>query len=142
MLERLVIVAVASLTCISIAAADDVLDGQAVFKNCAPCHEIGPTAHNRVGPILKGLDGRRAGTVAGYPYSPATRYSGIVWTEFEFKDYVKNPKAKVPGTKMPFTGLTNQRDIDNLWSFLKQYQSDGAMVPLTAETRPQPVRSN
>jgi cytochrome c len=96
-----------------------------LFKVCAPCHEIGVNARNKVGPILNGLDGRPAGSVAGYSYSPATKKSGIVWREAVFRKYLKDPSAMVPGSRMFFTGLSDEKGLDDLWDFVKQYGPDG-----------------
>ena len=64
-------------------------------------------AKNAVGPVLNGLIGRHSGSVEGYNYSEANKNSGITWDEATFKEYIKNPKAKIPGTKMIFPGLTS-----------------------------------
>ncbi len=105
--------------------AQDVAAGKTAFNKCAACHAIGENAKNKVGPELNGLDGRKAGSVEGYSYSAANKDSGITWNEAEFKDYIKAPKAKIPGTKMAFAGITKQSEIDNLWAFLAQFDKDG-----------------
>jgi cytochrome c len=89
------------------------------------CHAIGEGAKNKVGPELNGLDGRHSGVVEGYAYSDANKKSGITWNEAEFKEYIKNPKAKVPGTKMVFAGITKQSELDNLWAYVSQFDKDG-----------------
>ena len=61
----------------------------------------------------------------GYSYSEANKNSGLTWDEATFREYIKNPKAKVPGTKMIFPGLTNEADIDNILAYLKQFGPDG-----------------
>jgi cytochrome c len=91
-----------------IAAAQDIGKGATVFKQCAACHKIGPGATNGVGPELNGLDGRHSGSVPSYSYSDANKNSGIVWDEATFEQYIKDPKAKVPGTKMLFAGIKNE----------------------------------
>jgi cytochrome c len=63
--------------------------------------------------------------VEGYSYSPANKSSGITWDEANLKEYLKNPKAKVPGTKMIFAGLPNEKDVDDVIAYLKQYGPDG-----------------
>jgi cytochrome c len=78
-----------------------------------------------VGPVLNGLIGRKSGSVEGYSYSEANKTSGLTWDEATFKDYIKNPKAKIPGTKMIFPGLTNQADIDNVTAYIKQFDATG-----------------
>lgn len=108
------------------AAADgDAALGQKVFLKCKACHQIGATAKNAVGPELNGLFGRHSGAVEGYKYSDANKNSGIVWDEAVFREYIHNPKAKVPGTKMAFPGLKDDQDIDNLIAYLKQFGADG-----------------
>ena len=107
------------------AAAQDVEKGQRSFNKCLPCHAIGPGAENKVGPDLNGLDGRRAGTVANFNYSDANKNSGLVWNEATFKDYIRSPQAKIPGTKMVFAGITNPQEIDDLWAYIKQFNAEG-----------------
>jgi cytochrome c len=139
MLKRPTIIVVALLAANGSPVAADLTAGKTLFKVCAPCHEIGVNARNRVGPILNGLDGRPAGTVAGYPYSSAIKYSGIVWRERVFKKYLKNPSAMVPGTTMFFTGLLDEAGLDDLWSFVKQYGPDGIVSPSAEQTHDAPA---
>jgi cytochrome c len=107
------------------AAAQDAAAGEQIFKKCHACHNVGETAKNAVGPVLNGIVGRAAGTYAGYNYSDANKNSGITWDEATLKVYLKDPKAKVPGTKMTFPGLPNDADIDNVIAYLKQFGPDG-----------------
>ncbi len=106
--------------------AQDVAAGEQSFKKCAPCHKIGPDAQNSVGPELNGLDGRKSGSAPGYSYSEANKSSGITWNQETFEQYIKDPRAKVPGTKMFFPGIKNETEIHNLWAYLKQFKSDGS----------------
>jgi cytochrome c len=139
MLKRPTIIVVALLTANGIAGAADLTAGRTLFKVCAPCHEIGVNARNRVGPILNGLDGRPAGTVPGYSYSQATKHSGIVWREAVFKQYLKNPSAMVPGSKMFFTGILDEEGLEDLWNFVRQYGPDGIVRPPTEQKREAPA---
>jgi cytochrome c len=107
------------------AAAQDLAAGAKSYKKCAACHDIGPNAKNKVGPVLNGLDGRKSGTIAGYSYSEANKNSGIVWDEAQFLDYIKDPKAKIPKTKMVFAGIKNEAEAKSLWAFIKQHGPDG-----------------
>ncbi len=107
------------------ASAQDVEKGATIFKKCAICHKVGPGATNLVGPELNGLDGRHSGSVAGYSYSDANKNSGIVWNEQTFAEYIKDPRAKVPGTKMIFAGIKNEQEIKDLWAYLKQFDAEG-----------------
>jgi len=78
-----------------------------------------------VGPVLNGVAGRPAGTYPGYNYSEANKTSGITWDEASLKAYLKNPREKVPGTKMVFPGLPSDDDIANVIAYLKQFGPDG-----------------
>jgi cytochrome c len=107
------------------ARAQDAAAGEQVFHKCMPCHRIGEGAKNLVGPELNGLDGRHSGTAPGYHYSEANEKSGIVWGEATFAIYIKDPRGDIPGTKMIFPGIKNEKDIANLWAYLKQFGPDG-----------------
>lgn len=120
----LILTAIATLAA-GAASAEDLAAGATSFKKCAPCHDVGPTAKNKVGPVLNGLDGRKSGSVAGYGYSDANKGSGITWNEANFLEYIKDPKARIPNTKMAFTGIKNEDEAKNLWAYLRQYEADG-----------------
>jgi cytochrome c len=105
--------------------AQDAAAGEKVFGVCKACHQIGETAKNNVGPVLNGVIGRKAGSVAGYSYSAANKDSGITWDEATFREYIKDPKAKVPGTKMIYAGLKDEQKTNDLVAFLKQFDADG-----------------
>ena len=105
--------------------AQDIAAGATSFKKCVSCHDLGPTAKNKLGPVLNGLDGRKSGTVAGYNYSDANKGAGITWNEESFLDYIKDPKAKIPNTKKTFPGIKNEAEAKSLWAYLKQYDADG-----------------
>src|ERR1700676_1369013 len=109
----------------SAALAQDVAAGKTSFNKCMACHAIGEGAKNKGGPELNGLDGRKSGTAEGYSYSDANKNSGITWNEAQFKEYIKDPKAKIPGTKMAFAGIKNEKEINDLWAFISQYDKDG-----------------
>ena len=105
--------------------AQDAEKGKTVFNVCLVCHAVGPGAQNKIGPVLNGLDGRKAGTVANFDYSDANKNSGIVWNEETFEDYIKNPAAKVPGTKMIFPGIKNEQQAKDLWAYISQFDAEG-----------------
>ena len=119
------LVVIASSAAASAALAQDVAAGKTSFNKCMACHSIGEGAKNKIGPELNGLDGRKSGSVPDYSYSDANKNSGITWNEAEFKDYIKDPKAKIPGTKMIFAGIKNEKEVDDLWAFISQYDKDG-----------------
>src|SRR5712672_4252328 len=119
------LVAIAVTAIASAAPAQDVAAGKTSFNKCLACHAIGEGAKNKVGPVLNGLDGRKSGTAADYSYSDANKNSGITWNKEQFLDYIKDPKAQIPGTKMLFPGIKNEKEANDLWSFLTQYDKDG-----------------
>ncbi len=108
-----------------IALAQDAAAGEKTFAQCRACHQIGESAKNAVGPIMNGLFGRKSGTIEGYNYSPANKNSGLTWDEATFRDYIKDPRAKIPGTKMIFAGVKDEKRVDDLIAFLKQYDATG-----------------
>jgi cytochrome c len=116
-------VAFAALT--GSAFAGDPAAGEKVFAKCKACHQVGEGAKNAVAPELNGIDGRKAATAEGYNYSEPMKSSGITWNEASFKEFIKNPKAKVPGTKMIFQGLPSEKDADDVWDYLVQFGADG-----------------
>ena len=114
-----------TLASVGTSSAGDVEAGKAAFNKCMACHAIGEGAKNKVGPELNGLDGRHSGSVEGYAYSDANKNSGITWNEAQFKEYIKDPKAKVPGTKMTFAAIKKESELDNLWAYVSQFDKDG-----------------
>ena len=125
-MRQLVIAAVILTASTGVTLAQDVEAGESSFKKCMPCHDIGEDAKNKVGPELNGLDGRKAGTADGFNYSDGNKNSGITWSEATFKEYIKDPRAKVPGTKMIFPGVKNEKEVNNLWAFVSQFKADGS----------------
>lgn len=111
------------------ALAQDAAAGEKVFTQCRVCHQIGETAKNAVGPILNGLFGRKSGSIEGYAYSAANKNSGITWDEPTFREYIKDPKAKVPGTKMVFAGVKDEQRVNDLVAYLKQFDATGKKTP-------------
>lgn len=120
------LIMLATLICLTASAvAQDLAAGETAFKKCAPCHDVGEKAKNKVGPELNGIDGRHSGSAAGYNYSDANKKSGITWNEATFLEYIKDPRAKIPGTKMIFPGIKNETEAKALWAYLKQFGADG-----------------
>jgi cytochrome c len=98
-------------------AQDDIAAGQHAFTPCKLCHSLDP-GKNGIGPSLAGVVGRKAGTAPNFAYSDAMKSSGITWDESSLNDYLKNPKAKVPGTKMVFAGVADDDARAALVKFL------------------------
>jgi cytochrome c len=116
---------VAASTAASSALAQDADAGKTSFNKCLACHAVGEGAKNKVGPVLNGLDGRKSGSIEGYSYSDANKNSGITWNKDVFLEYIKDPKGKIPGTKMVFAGIKNEKEANDLWAYLSQYDKDG-----------------
>ena len=125
MRKVLIVTIIAATVPLPAGRAQDVAAGDQSFKKCFPCHAVGEGAKNKVGPILNGLDGRHSGAVAGYNYSAANKNSGITWNRDQFLDYIKDPRAKIPGTKMTFAGIKNEKEAGDLWAYLAQFDADG-----------------
>ena len=95
----------------------DAVHGQAVFAQCKICHSVEP-GKNLIGPSLSKVVGRKAGSIAGFMYSPAMKKSAVTWTPKELSDFVTAPMKKVPGTRMAFAGISNPADRDDLIAYL------------------------
>ena len=119
------LIVIAAMAAVSGAQAQDAAAGKASFNKCLACHAIGEGAKNKVGPELNGLDGRKSGSAEGYSYTDSNKNSGITWSKDQFLEYIKEPKAKIPNTKMVFAGIKNEKEANDLWAFLAQYDKDG-----------------
>ena len=124
-MPKWMMIVLALSTTATAARAHDPADGQNSFTMCAICHAVGEGAQNKLGPILNGLDGRRSGSVPGYDYSEGMKNAGIVWSEATFKEFIPNPAAKVPGTKMTLSFTRGDKDATDLWAYIKQFGPDG-----------------
>jgi cytochrome c len=130
-MKRVILAAALVAVGLGQANAQDAAAGEKVFVVCKACHQVGDNAKNVVGPVLNGLIGRKAGSVDGYSYSAANKNSGITWDEATFSEYIKDPKAKVPGTKMAFAGIKDEQKIKDLIAFLHTF--DKAPVKLSQQ---------
>lgn len=126
---RVMITMAAMALTMQAARAQDAATGENSFKKCLPCHAIGEGAKNKVGPELNGLDGRHSGTAPGYSYSDANKNSGITWNKETFLEYIKDPRAKIPGTKMIFPGIKNEKEANDLWAYLASFDAAGKKKP-------------
>ncbi len=107
-MRTLVIAGIVVAASTGTALAQDAAAGEQVFRRlCSPCHDT-------------------AGTFEGFNYSPANKSSGITWSEQPFDKYIRAPMQEMPGTRMAFVGIKNDKDIADLWAYLKQFGPDGA----------------
>jgi cytochrome c len=128
-MKRLVLALCLAAAMPAAAHAQDAAAGEKVYLVCRPCHQVGETAKNGIGPVLNGLFGRKSGTIEGYNYTDANKNSGIPWDEVTFSEYIKDPRAKIPSTKMVYAGLKDEQRIKDLIAFLKQYDASGKKAP-------------
>ena len=103
-------------------AEGDPVAGEKTFKKCKACHVVDSDKH-RVGPSLKGVYGRTAGTAEGFKYSKALKEfgdGGAVWDDATLDQWLTKPKALVAKTKMAFPGLKKPEDRANVIAYLKK----------------------
>jgi len=121
-----VLAAIALAASAGSSAAQDATAGEQVFKKfCVACHEVGADAKTRLGPPLNGIDGRQSASLEGFNYSQANKASGITWKEDTFSKYIRAPMQEMPGTRMAFAGVKNDKEVADLWAYLKQFGTDG-----------------
>lgn len=116
------IVAIVLAAAPAIASADPqaarIESGRRLFQRCASCHTVGPNAVNGFGPQLNGIVGRKAGSVAGYSYSPALRGSKIVWDARTLAAFIRDSEKVVPGNKMRFFSFMSEKQALEIVTFL------------------------
>jgi len=100
-------------------AAADVEHGKALYQTCAACHTERPDA---LGPSLKGIFGRKSGALEDFRYSNAMRRANLVWDDDNLRAYIQDPQAKVKGNRMPYGGVTDATDVDDIIAYLKVLQ--------------------
>jgi cytochrome c len=110
-------------------ATADAGRGEAVFKKCAACHTINQGGASGIGPNLWATMGAPLGHVAGYAYSDALKGKGGNWTWEAMSEWLRNPKAFAPGTKMTFAGVPDGQDRADLMVYLN---AQGSSLPLPA----------
>src|ERR1700722_4757549 len=110
---------VASLLLGVTAFAADAIHGKELFTAYLACHTERPDA---LGPSLKGVVGRKAGSLEDFRYSSAMVRSGIIWDDSNLRDYLRDPQAKVRGNHMPFSGFADASDADDVVGYLHSYK--------------------
>ena len=119
-------------------ADGDAAAGKKAFAKCLSCHAVGEGAKAKTGPVLNDLFGAVAG-VGDYNFSDAMKKKGeegLVWTPETFAEFIKAPKAYVPGTKMSFAGVKDDAQIADITAYLltlsPNYVPQGAEAPAEA----------
>lgn len=125
MIFKISAAAVALAVCLPAQAfAQDAAKGETVFKKCQICHEVGPSAKVKVGPILNEVIGRQAGTLPGFAYSPAMKEAGekgMKWTDENLAKYLENPRDFIPKNKMAFVGLKKEDERADVLAYIKKF---------------------
>ena len=98
------------------AAAADAEHGKALYQACIACHSERPDA---LGPSLKGVVGRKSAALEDFRYSNPMKRANLVWDEDNLRAYIVDPQAKVKGNRMPYGGITNPKDVDDMIAYLK-----------------------
>jgi cytochrome c len=101
------------------APAADAEHGKVVFQTCAACHSDKPGA---IGPSLRGVYGRKSGALDSFRYSNAMMRANLVWDDANLHAYLTDPQAKVKGNRMPFSGLKDANEVDDVIAYLKQFR--------------------
>jgi cytochrome c2 len=103
--------------------AADTKNGKAVFEKCAACHSL-EAGKNDIGPSLAGIFGRKAASLEDFRYSTAMKQSNVTWDEHTLDAFIEDPQAFIPGNRMPFDGLKDKQDRDDLLAYLKVATKD------------------
>jgi len=101
------------------ATAADPDHGKALYQTCAACHTERPDA---LGPSLKGVVGRKSAALEDFRYSNPMKRANLVWDEANLRAYIQDPQAKVKGNRMPYGGLTDGKDVDDIVAYLQTLQ--------------------
>ena len=111
--------------------------GRKLFARCAGCHEVGPNAGHIFGPQLNGVLGRRAGSAAGYGYSPALKASTLVWDEANLAAFIRDSEQVVPGNKMRFMSFMSEGQAKQIVAYLATHREpkDGPAAGIGKERR-------
>jgi cytochrome c len=98
------------------AAAADAEHGKALFQTCVACHTDRPDA---LGPSLKGVVGRKSAALEDFRYSNPMKRANLTWDDDNLRAYISDPQAKVKGNRMPYGGVTDPKDVEDIVAYLK-----------------------
>jgi cytochrome c len=99
--------------------AADTEHGKALFQACVACHTEKPDA---MGPSLKSVFGRKTAVLEDFRYSNAMKRANLVWDEANLRGYLVDPQKLVKGNRMPFSGLRDPNDVDDVVAYLKTFK--------------------
>jgi cytochrome c len=101
------------------ALAADAEHGKQLFVACTACHSEKPDG---IGPSLKGVYGRKSAALEDFRYSNPMKRANLVWNAENLRAYLIDPQAKVKGNRMPFGGVANPQEADDLVAYLESYK--------------------
>jgi cytochrome c len=101
------------------AIAADANHGKVLYQACMACHSEKPDA---IGPSLKGVVGRKAAALEDFRYSAPMRRANLTWDDANLRAYIADPQGTVKGNRMPFGGLREPGDVDDVVAYLKTLQ--------------------
>ncbi|MDF0600008.1 c-type cytochrome [Psychromarinibacter sp. C21-152] len=136
-------ISLAAVVCFGQAAAaaeiGDAERGEALFEQCSGCHQVGPDAVNRIGPVLNNVFGRPAASVEGFRYSTAFERAGakgLEWHIDTLSAFLENPKAIVPRSRMSFRGIADPQERADLIAYLRTFSASPRDIPEADPTAP------
>ena len=101
-----------------------VAAGEAAFRQCSSCHQVGEGAKNRAGPQLNNVVGRAVGGLDGFKYSSALKAAhdeGMVWNDETLAGFLADPRGYLNGTRMSFRGIKDPAEVDAVIAYLKSF---------------------
>ena len=104
----------------SLLAASPATAAPPSFAACAACHS--EDGKNGLGPTLKGVYGRKAGSVAGFRYSPAMKKASTVWDDKSLDNFLADTQQAIPGNVMPYPGVPDAAQRAEIIGYLKTVQ--------------------
>ncbi|MGB7319025.1 MAG: c-type cytochrome [Planktotalea sp.] len=110
----------------------DAENGAKIFRKCSGCHQVGPDAKHRTGPLLNGIFGANAGAAEDFFYSKGLQRAaadGLVWDYEHLDAYIENPKALVSGTRMSFRGIKDEQDRHDVLAYLRRFSDNPSNIP-------------
>jgi nitrite reductase (NO-forming) len=116
-------------------AGGDPNAGRQVYRKCQACHSLEP-GKNTLGPSLAGIEGKKAGEVPNFNYSPALKNSNIVWDVAALDAYLLDPQKFVPGNRMPFPGLKTENERRDVIAYLVSTSAAAGAPAVAQQQRP------
>jgi cytochrome c len=115
----------------AVMASADAAKGENVFKACLACHTVDKGGANKVGPNLYGVLGGPKAHRSDFSYSKAMKEAVAKgpWDYQALYEYLKNPKAYIPGNAMAYAGLRKPKDRADLIAYLRSKSDSPLPLP-------------